>query len=418
MKKTIKLAVVAALALGTTSAFATNGVNLMGIGAKSRAMGGTGVAQFQGAESGFNNPALIANVKGTEVSIAGTYFSPSVSLEQSKSTPLVGAQAGTNDSAAGASMLPAISMASKINDNFAWGLALYGVAGMGVDYLNEKGSTDPENKTFAGGSNDNWLVMRFALPLAYTTNNFSVGFAPIIQYGLLTVPQMGGHDATGAAVGAQSTGGVASDLGLGFEIGAAYTISGLTLGLDYKSAISQQYKNVFNSNIDGSGASATTDVQDKLATPASFGIGASYNMNEHTIAIDYKLIQYGSADGLDDFGWEDQSVYAIGYEYATTGWALRAGYNYGASPINTDVAADGSNQEVVMGSLIQFPGVTESHYSLGGTYEFSEKVSMDLAYVYATGSASADLAFPTTETTTITATNDQSSLTAAVNFNF
>jgi len=414
MNKTIKLAVVAALALGATSAFATNGVNLMGIGAKSRAMGGTGVAQYQGAESGFNNPALIANVKGTEASIAGTYFSPSVSFEQSDNLnfgPGGAPQAGTDTSAAGASMLPAIALASKVNDNFAWGLALYGVAGMGVDYLNENGSTNPDNKTLAGGSNDNWLVMRFAVPLAYTTNNFSVGIAPIIQYGLLSVPAMGSQQG-----GATSTGGVASNLGYGFEVGAAYTISGLTIGLDYKSAISQQYKNVFNSNIDST--SATTDVQDKLATPASFGLGVSYVYGASTIAIDYKMIQYSSADGLKDFGWEDQNVYAIGYEYAASNWAARVGYNYGASPINTDVAADGSNQETVMGSLIQFPGVTESHYTLGGSYSFSEKVSMDLAYVYATGSASADVAFPGPQATTITANNDQNSLTAAVNFAF
>jgi len=40
MKKTIKLAVVAALALGATSAFATNGSNLIATGAKARGMGG------------------------------------------------------------------------------------------------------------------------------------------------------------------------------------------------------------------------------------------------------------------------------------------------------------------------------------------------------------------------------------------
>jgi hypothetical protein len=40
MERTIKLAVVAALALCATSAFATNGTKLIGVGAKSRGMGG------------------------------------------------------------------------------------------------------------------------------------------------------------------------------------------------------------------------------------------------------------------------------------------------------------------------------------------------------------------------------------------
>ncbi len=42
MKKTIKLAVVAALVLGATFAFATNGDNLIGYGTKARGMAGTG----------------------------------------------------------------------------------------------------------------------------------------------------------------------------------------------------------------------------------------------------------------------------------------------------------------------------------------------------------------------------------------
>ena len=422
MKKTIKLALTATIVLSATSAFATNGVNLMGIGAKSRAMGGTGVAQYQGAESGFNNPALIGYAKGHEVSVAGTYFSPDVSLKQSDDLnfgPGGAPQAGTDTSAAGASMLPAISVAVKAHENFAWGLALYGVAGMGVDYINKANSTSPENTTLAGGAYSNWLVMRFAVPLAYTTHGFSVGVAPIIQYGLLSVPSMGSQMG-----GASSAGGVASNLGLGYELGLSYNFedAGIMLGADYKSSISQQYENVFNSNINP--ASSGTATQDKLATPASWGLGVSWDIMKsgNTIAFDYKNIQYGSTDGMNDFGWEDQSIYALGYEYAAESWAVRLGYNYGASPINTDVKSDGSNQEVVMGSLIQFPGVTESHYSIGGTFAFSEMTSMDLAYVYATGSADADIAFPNgmggMQTSNIEATNDQNSFTAAVNFNF
>ena len=64
MKRTIKLAVVAALALGATSAFATNGSNLIGIGAKTRGMGGTAIGVGHGAESGIANPSLITSIKG------------------------------------------------------------------------------------------------------------------------------------------------------------------------------------------------------------------------------------------------------------------------------------------------------------------------------------------------------------------
>ena len=42
-----------------------------------------------------------------------------------------------------------------------------------------------------------------------------------------------------------------------------------------------------------------------------------------------------SAKGYKDFGWEDQDVYAIGYQYAQDNWAVRLGYNYAESPIVT-----------------------------------------------------------------------------------
>ena len=409
MNKTIKLAVVAALALGATSAFATNGTSLIGFGAKSRGMGGTGIAQFQGAESGFNNPALLGYAKKDEASIGGTYFAPTVEFTDN-ATALGTSTTETNTatSQSGAGMIPAISTVSVINENMAWGLALYGVGGMGVDYRDATKTQQsmpnpgfPDGGTNALQANDNLLLMRFALPLAYTTNNFSVGIAPLVEYGALSmnIPAFGQN-------------GVNTDIALGFELGLAYQISGVTLGFDYKSKITHDYKETFTSQ------SATGEVNHKLATPSVLGLGVSYNYAEHTIALDYKMIGYSDAEGFDDFGWEDQNVIAIGYEYATDKWAARAGYNYGAQPINLASATDtAAAQNATTGSLMMFPGVTESHYTIGGSYTFSEKVSMDLAYVYATGNATS-----TTQGNpnpyTIDVSNDQNSLTAAVNFAF
>ncbi len=46
MKRTIKLAVAAAVALTSTAAFATNGDHLIGMGAKARGMGGVGIGMI------------------------------------------------------------------------------------------------------------------------------------------------------------------------------------------------------------------------------------------------------------------------------------------------------------------------------------------------------------------------------------
>ena len=401
MTKTIKLALVAAMALGTTSAFATNGTNLIGYGAKSRAMGGTAISNFNGAESAFANPALITqSEKTTEVTIGATLLMPDVTFEAdaNANTNLMGGMpmSATEDSStAGYGMIPSVAVINKVDDSFAWGLALYGVGGMGVDYR----TTTPDSAITYMGANDNLMLMRMSVPLAYTVAGFSVGIAPVIEYGALSMDT-----------------GVTTDIAIGFEIGAAYTIAGVSLGLDYKSAVTHDFENTFNSDMTG------TAVQSELDTPAVIGLGVSYEIAGSTSSFDYKNIAYGSAKGFEDFLWEDQNVFALGYEYAAEAWAVRAGFNYGASPLATDIAADGSNMDPIVGSLAMFPAVCESHYTVGGSYNFTEIISADLAFMYATGSATAETpdmtgAFPgAAGAGEITATNDQTALSFALNY--
>jgi len=258
------------------------------------------------------------------------------------------------------------------------------------------------------GINDNLMLMRMSIPVAYTVAGFSVGLAPVIEYGALSMGT-----------------GVTTDIAMGFEIGAAYSIAGVSMGLDYKSAVTHDFKNTFNSTIDSTnGQLDPTNVQSKLDTPAVLGLGVSYEIAGSTIALDYKNIAYSSAKGFEDFGWENQSVFALGYEYAADVWALRAGYNYGASPLSTDMNVNGSNMNPIVGSLMMFPAVCESHYTVGGSYNFNETISADLAFMYATGSATTDI--PGFDPATglpvgayvgeVTATNDQTALSFALNY--
>ena len=386
MNKSIKLALVAAMAMGATSAFATNGTNLIGYGAKSRAMGGTGIAKFNGAETAFANPAMITkSEKNTEVTIGATILMPSVSFE---ATPY-GVQ--ESDSTAGDGMIPSVATINKVDDSLAWGIALYGVGGMGVDYRDET--------NMLAGVNDSLLLMRMSIPVAYETEGFSVGVAPVIEYGSLAM-----------------TSGVTTDIAIGFEVGAAYEISDFTVGLDYKSAVTHDFKNTFLSTNPSTGAT-----QSKLDTPAVVGVGLGYKFGESTITFDYKNIAYSSAKGFEDFEWEDQSVFALGYEYDTGAWAARVGYNYGKSPLPNDTVTNAATS-TTLGSMMQFPAVAESHITLGGSYSLTEQMSVDASFMYATGSQEADLAANSggagTPVGTATAVNDQIALSAALNYAF
>ena len=163
MKRSIKLAVAAAVALTSTAAFATNGSNLIGIGAKARGMGGVGIGMSHGAESALVNPALITSVKNTEVQFAGTIFMPDVKAD-------TGIGGGSFDSDADMNVIPAVSLASKITDNFYAGIGMWGTAGMGVDYREEASNFNMVT---------NLQLMQFGVPLAYKTNGFSIAITPL-----------------------------------------------------------------------------------------------------------------------------------------------------------------------------------------------------------------------------------------------
>ena len=402
MRKTIKLAVVAALALGATSAFATNGTGLIGYGVKARGMGGASISNFLGAESAFANPALITKSKANhEVTIGATLLMPEVSFtaDAAANSAIAGAAqpATTNDSTAGDGMIPAVAAINKVSDNYYWGMALYGVGGMGVDYR-----LPTANSPISGANtSDNLLLMRASVPFAYTTNDFSVGFAPVIEYGSL---------AMGAA-------GSTADIAFGYELGLTYSMGALTFGADYKSAVEHDFVGTFNSNINpATGALITANPQSKLDTPSVLGAGISYVMGANTFAFDWKEIGYGSATGLKDFGWEDQDVYSLGYAYDTKNWSLRLGYNYGKSPLPTAVINPLTFAQVV-GSAMQFPGVTEKHYTIGGSFNLNDACSIDLAYMIGKGSTTTTLPVGFGGGT-FSADNDQTSASAALNYTF
>jgi long-chain fatty acid transport protein len=392
MKRSIKIAVAATLALSATSAFATNGDAMIGVGAKAVGMGGVGIGISHGAESALTNPAMITSVKGTEVSFGGTVFMPDVKTD-------AGFGGGSSKSDADLSVIPTVAVAQKASDNFYWGVGMYGVAGMGTDYRNT-------------GNNANMVtnlqLMQFVVPLAYKANGFSVGIAPILQYGSLDI----NYDTTGMPGGGPSrTKGVAQDFGAGYTVGAAYESAGLTVGASYKSAIDMKYDGQISVAASQFSGGALV-LSDNLEQPAEIGAGVSYKMGQHTFAVDYKKIKWSDAKGYKDFKWDDQNVYMLGYQFAQDNWALRAGYNYGKSPIKDQGAAGGLYNTL---NLLGFPAIIEQHYTVGGSYAFTKMTSLDLAYVYSPEK---------TDTYTnmmggnITTKHSQDAVTAQLNFNF
>ena len=51
-----------------------------------------------------------------------------------KNTNNLGGGASSTTSEADMSVIPSVSIVSKVNDNFYWGIGMWGTAGMGTDY--------------------------------------------------------------------------------------------------------------------------------------------------------------------------------------------------------------------------------------------------------------------------------------------
>lgn len=391
--KTLQKGVVLSL-LTSTLLHATNGDNLIGVGTKARGMGGAGIAVSHCAESTLHNPALITCTKGTSISFGGTIFMPDMSAKMG--------QASSHDSDADMNIIPSVAISHKLNDNWYLGIGMWGTAGMGVDYRNAKQTpTDSGNMHMVS----NLQLMQFAPSVAYRSGNFGMAVTSIIQYGALDINYQGFD---GKNIGD----GVAQDLGFGFNLGGYYDVAnGLTLGAVYKSKIDMEYKNQLSNAtqpfVDFGIFSQT--MGNHLEQPAQIGMGIGYEVDKHTFAFDYKQIKWGDAKGYKDFGWENQNVYAVGYQYKADKWRGRLGYNYAKQPIGESPSgpavikagsyAQAGGNALNLFNLLGFPATSEKHYTIGGGYEFTDNFYIDMAYVYA----------PKTTTTmkTITGLNPQ-----------
>jgi long-chain fatty acid transport protein len=401
------------------SAFATNGDNLIGLGVQSRALGGTGTAAFFGSENALTNPALLGKMQGSEFAIGGTAFMPDVKA----SATTFGGGSGTSD--ADLSVIPEVSMATRINDNLTFGLGMFGTAGMGVDYRGNDGLVNGYT---------NLQLMKFVPSLAYNSGPFGLGGAVVIQYGALDI----NYDAT--AVGGPAFGeGTSTDLQLGFNLGGYFDVTkDLTLGLAYQSEIGMEYDGQLTGAADGFGIGPNgmgTITSDKLAQPAEIKAGVAYTTGPWMLTGDYKRIMWGDADGYKDFNWDDQDVFGLGVKYSASGWWVGVGYNYGEDPIavlpSEQSMVGYSNQAVNLFNNHFFPAVTESHFTVGGGYALGKNTMLEGALVYAdevsktvdTGTissvmgASDPTAFPV-NATSHTVDHSQLGITVSVRMNF
>lgn len=363
------IALIIGCIVSINTAFATNGDNLIGYGAISSSMGGAGVALPMGPEGILKNPALTHSEKEFEFVFAGTYFTPTVSANVAGTPEL--------SSAANAFMIPSIGLSSRINDQLSFGLGAYGVSGLGVDYRSTA-VTSGLSKMSTSLS-----LLKIAPALSYQNENLRVGGSLAMMYGTLAISYDRTPNTTN--IGNESP-GKSEDLGYGYDLGIAYLWNDFTFGANYQSKIAMTYDYQLKEAAADFGISNELN-SDELTQPEEIALGVSYKYSALTMTLDYRMINWSKASGYKEFGWDDQTVYALGGAYQLTDETiLRAGYNFSPAHVLGERAiknsTTGTRNPVNFFNLIGFPATTKSHYTLGVTQSLSKTFNLDAAYVY------------------------------------
>jgi long-chain fatty acid transport protein len=378
------------------SVFATNGDNLIGVGPNSRSMGGVGIAAPQDAIGAvFANPATMCFspfCPGSEFNFAGTLFMPEVNAKIE-----LDGTSYTADSEKKTFGIPAIGLSTPITSSLPYwrfGLAAYGVSGLGVDYRNTA-IDQPEFNDFKGDPNikappliagvfSQLQIMKFAPAIAYQHNSqLSLGLALHIDYANLDLGS-----------------GVSFNYGYGIQLGTLYKLgSFMSLGATYLTPQKVEYKKV--NDFDGDGIRDTLE----LESPQELGLGVALHLmsNKLLFEMDGKWVNWANAKGYDDFGWKDQWIFAFGAQFkATRKLSLRAGFNYGENPVeihNDFVGYDPNSPDPlnlvqVQGKsipvyyyetfrFIGFPAIVQSHLTLGIGYEFTNNFAVRAGFMHA-----------------------------------
>jgi long-chain fatty acid transport protein len=352
---------------------------MIGFGPVQDSMGGVGVGATLDASSVLSNPAGIADL-GQRLEVGFSYFKPTVSYDATGAMPgVVSSNGATIDSDRGGSPIPAIAYVRPVTDALTVGVGVFGVAGMGVDY---------KTNLYSSTTLTSYLQGRVTPGVAYKLmEGLSVGVTANImmaqmKYDVATAMGQAEHD-------------TASSLGIGATVGVKYSpVKMVTLGAAYetKSSFQDFSFDVPGGRTDpyGNTYSAGTD---KLTfdQPQSFTVGASVTPTEMLLlAADVQWINWSDTmgEGLPKYtndttvtgaqpfnmNWSDQTVIKLGAQLTPMkGLDLRAGYNYGKSPLDKDRAFEN----------MAFPAVAEHHITAGVGYHFSDKLAFNIAGMYA-----------------------------------
>ncbi|MBP6245116.1 MAG: outer membrane protein transport protein [Limnohabitans sp.] len=403
MKKinTLRATVLAAVLATGSTAWATNGMLMEGYGPQALSMGGAAAAYDNGTAGMMNNPATLQlGANGTRADIALGVLGPNVTAMGQKSD-------GTSY------VMPAVGWVKK-NDQFSWGVGMFGQGGMGTEF--------GANAGLMANMRSELGVGRVIFPLAYRVSpQLSVGASLDYSWASMDM-QMTTNRAnlngmmdsanpnSSAALGPMGNpsygrldfsnsndfSGAAKSTGWTGKFGAVLEATpALTLGFSHqlKTNLADMTTSATGAKFElYGGSNGTTSMVGKLTIhnfqmPAVTTIGGAYKASpELTLVADIKnigwssvmkkfLMTFDAGQPLQfamDQNWKDQTVVSLGGAYRLNeSTVLRAGYSHASNPV----------PDAYVHPL--FPAIVKSHLTAGIGHKFNDQVSMDIAVSHA-----------------------------------
>lgn len=348
-KKLIKGAVAVAL-VSATSAYATNGDQMLGVTATQWGMAGASVAAPQDSGTIITNPAGLSllGMEDVRFDMGFGFLNPP-------------RKANGEESDSNLYLIPSGAVAFKIDDELSFGVGMAGLSGMGVDF--EDIAPLPGNQNVVTTKQFYRIAPGFSYQMS---KEMALGAALNINYQSLAIDNEQMHLPQKQVYG------------FGITLGLIYKLSDtMQLGASY---VSKQSMSAFEWNTTAGDYSMTMDA------PQTVTVGLAYQPGDGLlIEADIKHIAFSDVlDKVDfktpagpsamNFGWEDQVVIALGVQKKISDkTTLRAGFNHGKSPIGEE------DVDSNIGSL----AITESHLSVGVTRKLGKRVEGSFSLLHA-----------------------------------
>ncbi len=420
MKKwALASAVAAALALPATALATTAGYFQLGYSTKSDGMAGASAALPQDAMSQASNPAGIAFVGNRlDVGVAGFWPFRHYTVTGAPTPDAI----ASNDSAISTNgdgdmylapgsygsstnffLVPHIGYTQSLTRNNFVGIAVYGNGGMDTNYHSPAASaTTGAGGPYGGGQtgvNLAQLFIQFTYARRFLRHD-SVGLSLLVARQTFSAYGLSGFAPFSTNPLALSNRGDSVSDGVGFKIGGQFRVMpGLDLGVAYSPRMTMSRFKSYAGLFAGGG---------RFDIPANGVIGLAFKpMAGQVLAFDFQRIYYGDVPSIanagpaapdsDDcsattgcnftvndadalgapggwgFGWQDISVYKLGYQLALMrGTQVRLGFAYNTQPVQPS--------QVLFNILA--PGVIQRHVTVGFTTRVAHHQNVSVAAMY------------------------------------